>query len=252
MLNPSTRQKIPGAKTVIGVIGGKGGVGKTFVATSLALTLAKSGKSVALLDADINCPNIFKMLGIKTRVLTGSDNRLVPVQKWGLKVISMAGLCATEDEPVIWRGPIISKIITQMIAQSAWGENDFMVIDFPSGTGDSVVTVLQNFEIDGVIVVTTPQELSVIDARRTLNMCNLLKVPVAGILENMRGEIFGEGGANKITDLYRLPLLSSIPMRKQIVTLCDGGIPPVFNMEEIEMIFSRIVRNILEKMGAPT
>lgn len=245
---PHQKLRIPGVGKILGVVSGKGGVGKTFVATSLALTLAKLGQPCALLDANISCPNIFKYLGIQNKILSNSDHRLVPVQKWGLKIISMAGLTAAEDDPVMWRGPLVSKIIQQMMQQSIWGEVEFLIIDFPTGTTDSSVTIMQNFEIDGVIAVTTPQNIAIPDTRRIINASYMMNVPVVGVVENMRGEIFGEGGGNRIADMYRLPLLGSIPMRKQIVTLSDNGSPPVFHMEEIEMIFTKMGRNILEKI----
>ncbi|MFA6521665.1 MAG: P-loop NTPase [Candidatus Gracilibacteria bacterium] len=245
---PHAKLRIPGVGKILGVVSGKGGVGKTFVATSIALTLAKLGHPTALLDANISCPNVFKCLGIQNKIMSGSDHKLLPIQKWGLKVISMAGLTASEDDPVMWRGPLVSKIIQQMMMQSIWGEVEFLIIDFPTGTTDSSVTIMQNFEIDGVIAVTTPQGLAIPDTRRIINASYMMNIPVVGVVENMRGEIFGEGGGNKIADMYRLPLLCSIPMRKQIVTLSDAGSPPVFHMEEIEMMFTKMGRNILDKI----
>lgn len=241
----SAKIKIPGVKMILGVLSGKGGVGKTFFSTSLALTLAKLGMQTGILDADISCPNVYKILGIKTKLLQTADNKIVPIGKWGLKAVSMAGLCATEDEPIAWRGPIISKIIQQLLKESVWGELDALIVDFPTGTSDASITILQNFAVDGVIVVSTPQELATMDAKKAINAVSMLKVPVLGLVENMRGEIFGEGGVSKIADLYRIPFLGSIPMRKQIVGLCDAGTPAVFHMEEIEMIFSRIGRALL-------
>lgn len=241
------KTKLPGIKMVLGVLSGKGGVGKTFVSCSLALTLAKLGKKIGLLDADISCPNIFKMLGIQTKLPLTPDNKIIPIEKWGLKIVSMAGLCNTQYEPIAWRGPILSKIIQKFLKESLWGELDVLIIDFPTGTTDSSLTILQNFDVNGVIIVTMPQEISLLDAARTINVASMLKIPVIGIVENMRGEIFGEGGANKLANMFSIPCLGSIPMRKQITQMCDNGTPPIFHMEELEMIFTRISRSILEK-----
>ncbi|MBI4994757.1 P-loop NTPase [Candidatus Peregrinibacteria bacterium] len=239
--------KIPGIKRIIGVISGKGGVGKTFIASGLALTLAKLGSKTGLLDADISCPNVFKILGLKAKTIPTPDSKLIPVEKYGIKIISMAGLCNEEDEPIVWRGPIMSKIIQQLLKETVWRELDTLVIDFATGASDSVITILQNFAIDGVIVATTPQKLSLLDAKRTLNMTAILKIPVLGIVENMRGEMFGEGGASILAEEYRLPILGSIPMRKQISALCDTGVPPVFHMNELEIIFNKMARFLMKK-----
>ena len=248
---PLTKIRVPGIKSVIGVMSGKGGVGKSFVAANLAVSLAKMGKKVGLLDADITYPNAFKILGITAKIATTAENKLTPINKWGVTVVSMAGLCATEDEAIMWRGPIISKIIQQMLKETAWGELDALIIDFPTGTNDSTFTILQSFSVDGVIVVTTPQALSMMDARRAMNAASFLRVPMVGVVENMRGEIFGEGGGNRLADMYRTQFLGSIPLRKQIVSLCDQGTPAVLHLEELEMIFSRISRTVLEKILAP-
>jgi len=240
--------KIEGIKRIIGVVSGKGGVGKTFVAANLAAALAKTGKKVGILDANISCPNIFKVLGITAKLIPTAQNKIFPIEKYGIKAVSMAGLCASEDEPIAWRGPIISKIIQQFLKESIWGELDILIVDFPPGTSDAVLTVLQSFEVDGIIAVTTPQVLSTMDARKTINAVRVLKVPVLGIIENMRGDIFGEGGGNRLADITRTSLFGSIPLRKQIVSLCDQGLLAINELEEISMIFSRIARALLEKI----
>lgn len=238
---------LPGVKRIIGVLSGKGGVGKTFISSSLALILAKNGEKIGLFDADIACPNVFKILGLKAKTIPTADNKIIPIEKYGIKIISMAGLLNQEDEPVLWRGPIMSKIIQQLIKETLWRDLDTLVIDFPTGASDSVITILNNLAIDGIIIVTTPQKLSLLDAKRMLNMANLLKIPVLGIVENMRGEMFGEGGATVLAEEYRLPMLGSIPMRKQISALCDAGTPPVFHMNELEIIFTKMARFLMER-----
>lgn len=243
------RIKIPGVKTVIGVLSGKGGVGKTFVASCLAATFAKLGKKTGILDANISCPDIFKVFGVTQKIVPTADRKIIPAEKYGVKIVSMAGLVSSEDEPIMWRGPIVSKIIQQLLKETIWGELDVLVIDFPGGTSDAVLTILQNFAIDGALIVTTPQELATLDARRSINMTITMKIPVFGVVENMRGEVFGEGGAARVADTMHIPLLGSIPLRKQITALCDKGIPPVFHMEELEMIFGKIARIAVEKIA---
>lgn len=243
------KSKIPGVKSILGVLSGKGGSGKTLVSANLGLTLAKLGSKVGILDADISCPDMFKILGIKQKITPTADNKIIPIEKYGVKVVSMAGLCTTEDEPIAWRGPIISKIIQKLLRETLWGELDILIIDFPTGTSDAAITILQNFSVDGIITVVTPQALSIADARRVTNTLMLLKVPLFGIVENMRGEIFGEGGGNRLAESLRVPLLGSIPLRKQLVNFCDSGEPAVFHMEEMEMIFSKMARSLLEKIS---
>ncbi|MBI2638158.1 Mrp/NBP35 family ATP-binding protein [Candidatus Peregrinibacteria bacterium] len=242
------RIKLPGVKTIIGVLSGKGGTGKTFVASCLAATLAKLGKKTGILDANISCPDIFKIFGVTQKIVPTADRKIEPAEKYGIKIVSMAGLSSAEDEPIVWRGPIVSKIIQQLLKETLWGELDALIIDFPSGTSDAVLTILQNFAVDGVLIVTTPQELSTLDARRSINMALAMKIPILGIIENMRGEVFGEGGAARVAETMRIPLLGSIPLRKQITALCDAGMPPVFQMEELEMIFGKVARIAMEKI----
>lgn len=245
MALPIQKMKIPGVKSIFAVTSGKGGSGKTFISANLALVLAKLGLKTGVLDADISCPDMFKMLGITQRITPTPENKIIPVEKFGVKVVSMAGLCATEDEPVAWRGPIISKIIQKFLKETIWGELDMLLIDFPTGVSDVAITILQGFAVDGVILVTTPQPLSITDSKRTANTLALLKVPILGIVENMRGEVFGEGGGRNLAEMFHVPFLGSLPMRRQIVNLCDSGTPAVFHMEEIEMIFSKMGRFIL-------
>ena len=237
--------KINGIKQILGVISGKGGVGKTFIASNLAISLAKLGKSTGLFDADISYPNVFKILGLRSKTIPTADNKIIPIEKYGIKIVSMAGLLNQEDEPITWRGPIMSKIIQQLLRTAVWRDLDTLIIDFPTGSSDCVTTIFQNFAVDGVIVITTPQQLSLLYAKRTINLCETLQVPVVGVVENMRGEIFGEGGASSLAETYRLPILGSIPMRKQISAFCDQGIPPVLQMNELEMIFTKMARFLI-------
>lgn len=244
----SQKKTIPGVKKVIGVLSGKGGVGKSFVASNLAIAFGKLQKKIGLLDADIYCSNIFKMLGITAKMKTNEESQVLPVEKWGMKVVSMAGLSGTDDEPAAWRGPIISKITSKLMEESLWGELDALIVDMPTGSGDITLTVLQNFTVDGLIIVTTPQALSTLDARRMAKMASQLKIPVFGIIENLRGDIFGEGGGNILAEKFGLHFLGSIPARKQISALLDQGVPPIFHIEEVDMIFMKIARSLLEHL----
>jgi len=242
--------KIPGIKRIIGILSGKGGVGKSFITSNLALAMAKIGAKVGVLDADIGCPSILRLYDIEDKHLTNSEKRVMPFEKWGIKIVSMAGLSATEDEPIIWRGPILSKIIQQLIVDSTWGELDVLLIDFPTGTSDSTLTILQQIKVDGVLLVTTPQSLATIDVRRAGNMVKMLEVPILGMIENMRGEVFGEGGGSIAAQKLHIPFKGSIPLRKQIVEFCDRGTPAFFHMEEIDMILGKIARSTLETVFA--
>lgn len=240
--------KLPGIKFVIGILSGKGGTGKTFLATNLAALIAKAGSSVGLFDADITCPGAFRALGIKGKLMMTADNKIIPAEKHGIKVVSMAGMCATEDEPIVWRGPITTKILQQMLKESMWGNLDVLIIDFPSGTGDVPLTILQQFEVDGAIIITTPQANATVTAHRTINMVQMLEVPVIGIVENMRGDIFGEGGSHQLADKAGVPLIVSIPLRKPIVSMGDQGIPSVFHSEELASLIGKIARATFEKI----
>ncbi|PJC36730.1 hypothetical protein CO046_04185 [Candidatus Peregrinibacteria bacterium CG_4_9_14_0_2_um_filter_53_11] len=242
-LNPQT---VPGIKKMIGVLSGKGGSGKTFVATNLALMLAKQGYRVGLFDADLSSSDTFHMMGITTRLTPSKDNKLSPAEKYGVKVMAMAGLCGKPDEPVMWRGPISSKITQQLIRETIWGELDLLIIDFPTGTPDHAISILQQFLLDGIVMVTQPQQLAALDTQRAINMVTMLDIPIMGLVENMRGEIFGEGGARQLTERNNLTLLGSIPLRKSIATMCDKGTAAVFNSDELQMIFTKIARSLVE------
>lgn len=246
-MNIPQKIRLPGISKILAIMSGKGGTGKTFVATNLAVLLAGQGKRIGLLDANISCPDVFRALGITSKITPTADNKIIPAEKFGVKAVSMAGLCATEDEPIVWRGPILSKIIQQLLKETVWGELDMLIIDLPPGTSDASITILQQFEIDYAIVVTTPQMLATVNARRAANAAYMLKIPVLGVVENMRGEIFGEGGGSRIAELLHIPFLGSIPMKKQITAFTDAGKPAVLEMEEFAMLFSRIARAVTEQ-----
>tara|TARA_Y100001968_G_scaffold333918_1_gene401087 strand:- start:15117 stop:16196 length:1080 start_codon:yes stop_codon:yes gene_type:complete len=219
-------QPIKGVKNVIAVSSGKGGVGKSTVAVNLACSIAKQGFKVGLLDADIYGPNTPTMLGIEDISPEvsgeGPEQKITPIDSCGISMVSM-GLLIDEDQPVIWRGPMLNGIIRQFLYQTNWGQRDFLVIDLPPGTGDAQLSLAQAVPMAGVIIVTTPQKVSLQDSRRGLAMFKKMNVPVLGVVENMtafippdrpekRYELFGSGGGKKLAEENNVPLLAQIPM----------------------------------------
>jgi ATP-binding protein involved in chromosome partitioning len=206
-------ERLSKIKTKIGVYSGKGGVGKTTVAVNLAVTLAQEGKQVGLLDVDIDCPNVTKVLGIvdKPRYV---DGQIYPSEKWGVKVVSMAFFQEKEEEAIIWRGPMIHNAINQFLQTTDWGELDYLVVDLPPGTSDSPLTVMQTVPLDGFVVVSTPQELATMDAKRCINMIRKLNLHVLGVVENYTGDIFGEGAGKQLAKDVGAPFLGNIALRR--------------------------------------
>jgi ATP-binding protein involved in chromosome partitioning len=197
----------------IAVYSGKGGVGKTTVAVNLATLLADRGARVGLLDADIDCPNavkIFKGLDLPRM----EEGVIYPAVMHGVKVISMASFQEKEDEAIIFRGPMIHNALTQFLELTDWGELDYLIIDMPPGTSDAALTVMQTLQLDGFIVVTTPQELALLDAKRSVNMIKKMNVPVVGVVENMASEYFGEGGGAALAGEIGAKYLGSIPLSR--------------------------------------
>ena len=237
------RQAIPGVNQVIAVSSGKGGVGKSTVAVNLACALAASGLRVGLLDADIYGPNAPTMLGVadQTPQVRGSGNEqvLTPIESCGIAMVSM-GLLIDAHQPVIWRGPMLNGIIRQFLYQVEWGERDVLVVDLPPGTGDAQLSLAQAVPMVGVIIVTTPQMVSLQDARRGLAMFQQLGVPVLGVVENMsafippdapdkRYELFGRGGGSQLASESDVPLLAQLPMELAVVQGGDAGRPAVLS-----------------------
>ena len=203
---------LSGIQTKIGIYSGKGGVGKTTVSVNLAVTLAKEGNSVGLLDVDIDCPNVTKVLGISDKP-DYVDGQIIPAEKWGVKVVSMAFFQEKEEEAIIWRGPMIHNAINQFLQVTQWGDLDYLLVDLPPGTSDSPLTVMQTLPMDGFVVVSTPQELANMDAKRCINMIRKLNLNVLGVVENYTGEIFGEGGSKKLAQEIDAPFLGTMALR---------------------------------------
>jgi ATP-binding protein involved in chromosome partitioning len=225
----------PNLGTIIAVSSGKGGVGKTTVATNLAVALANQGARVGLMDADIYGPNVPRMMGVDEPPSV-IDEKIIPLRAHGVKVISL-GFLIEKEQPAIWRGPIIMKIIGQFLRDVAWGDLDFFVVDMPPGTGDAQLSLVQSTNVHGAVIVTTPQEVSVGDALRGAKMFQRVNVPVLGVVENMSwfecphcgkpSALFGSGGGQRLASALELPLLGQIPLYPRVLEASDQGTPIV-------------------------
>ena len=229
-------QGVPGVTSIIAVASGKGGVGKSTTAINLALGLRDLGMKVGVLDADIYGPSLPKLLAIKEKPETVGGNRLKPIERYGLTVMSI-GFLIEEETPMIWRGPMVMSALTQMLREVEWGTLDVMVVDMPPGTGDAQLTMAQQVPLKGSVIVSTPQDLALIDARRGIAMFKRVNVPVLGIVENMsmficpkcgtRSDIFGHGGARHEAERLGVPFLGEIPLEMSIRETSDAGLPIV-------------------------
>ncbi|MBI2579062.1 MAG: Mrp/NBP35 family ATP-binding protein [Candidatus Aenigmarchaeota archaeon] len=233
-------ENLKGVKRRIAVMSGKGGVGKTTVAVNIAALLAEKHK-VGLFDIDIDCPNVGKFLGITEKVSVDAGNRINPIEKHGMKVLSMAFLQGDEKQSVIWRGPIISNAILQFMEKTNWGDLDYLFCDMPPGTSDAALTMIQLVGIDAALIVSTPQTAAITDARKAIDMCRHMAVPVLGIVENMSG-FFGSR-IEQIAKEEGIHFLGSIELRKDIAELSDLGLLPVKESAEARRIFEEILNN---------
>ena len=246
---------VPGVDAVIAVASGKGGVGKSTTAVNLALGLRDLGMKVGMLDADIYGPSLPKLLAIKEKPQTIGGNRLKPIERYGLTVMSI-GFLIDEETPMIWRGPMVMSAITQMLREVEWGKLDIMVVDMPPGTGDAQLTMAQQVPLKGAVIVSTPQDLALIDARRGVAMFKRVNVPVLGVVENMsyflcpscgtRSDIFGHGGARKEAERLGVPFLGEVPLHMAIREKSDAGLPVVAT--EPDGPHAKIYREIAAKV----
>jgi ATP-binding protein involved in chromosome partitioning len=246
---------VPGVGAIIAVASGKGGVGKSTTAVNLALGLRDLGLKIGVLDADIYGPSIPKLMAIRGKPKTKDGTRLIPMDGYGLKVMSI-GFLVEEETPMIWRGPMVMSALTQMLREVEWGELDVMVVDMPPGTGDAQLTMAQQVPLRGAVIVSTPQDLALIDARRGVAMFRRVNVPVLGIVENMsyflcpqcgtRSDIFGHGGARHEAERLGVPFLGEVPLHMEIREKSDAGLPVVATAPNSE--HAAIYRGIAQRV----
>jgi ATP-binding protein involved in chromosome partitioning len=251
---------LPGVKNTIAVASGKGGVGKSTTSVNLALALQATGATVGLMDADVYGPSIPLLMGVNRRPET-EGQRILPIERYGLKLMSM-GFFVTENSPVIWRGPMVHGLIKQFLSDVVWGELDYLVIDLPPGTGDAALTLTQQAPLSGAVIVTTANDLSLIDARKGLMMFEKVKVPVLGIIENMsyfvppdlpdrKYHIFGEGGGKRISEELGVDFLGEVPIDSRVVEGGDKGQPIVISAPEtpVAQAFTQLAGTVARKLS---
>ncbi len=254
----ANEQVLPNVTNIIAVASGKGGVGKSTVAVNLAAGLAELGADVGLFDADIYGPNVPRMLGSDEQPRATPDEQIIPPEKHGLKLMSI-DLLMGEDAPVIWRGPMVDKVLQQLWEDVQWGSLDYMIVDLPPGTGDTQLTLLQTVPVAGAVIVTTPQEVALDDARKGLEMFGKHETPVLGIVENMSSfkcpdcgsehAIFGEGGGEAFAEEMSMPFLGQIPLDPSIRERGDAGEPIVFGDGETPDAFRSFVEKTANNQG---
>jgi ATP-binding protein involved in chromosome partitioning len=255
------RIDVPGVKHIIAVASGKGGVGKSTTAVNLALGLAANGVATGLLDADIYGPSMPRMLNVKDKPESVDGKALKPIERYGLKTMSI-GYIVNEDTPMIWRGPMVSSALEQMLRDVQWGELDVLVVDMPPGTGDAQLTLAQRVALAGAVIVSTPQDIALVDARKGLNMFRKVAVPVLGFVENMsfflcphcgeRSEIFGHGGAREEAEKLGVPFLGEVPLHLDIRTTSDSGHPIVVAQPDSShaQIYKNIAGRVWKQLSA--
>src|SRR5436190_6804639 len=256
----TARGAVPGVGAIVAVASGKGGVGKSTVAANLALGLKANGLRVGVLDADIYGPSMPRMLGISGRPRSRNGKTLIPMENYGLKCMSM-GFLVPEDTPMIWRGPMVMSALQQMLREVEWGELDIMITDMPPGTGDAQLTMAQQVPLAGAVIVSTPQDIALLDARKGLNMFTKVDVPVLGIVENMsyflcphcggRSEIFSHGGARQEAERLGTEFLGEVPLDLKIRETSDGGTPITIAEPDnpYALVFRQMATRIWEKVA---
>ena len=246
---------LPGVKNIIAVASGKGGVGKSTTAVNLALALSAEGASVGILDADIYGPSLPMMLGISGRPESKAENTIEPMEAHGLQASSI-GFLINEDSPMVWRGPMVTSALEQLLRQTRWRDLDYLIVDMPPGTGDIQLTLSQKVPVTGAVIVTTPQDIALLDARKGLKMFEKVGVPIIGIVENMstyicpscghEEHVFGSGGGQKMCSDYSVDFLGSLPLNISISEQSDAGRPTVVAEPDgpISMVYQQIARQI--------
>lgn len=253
---------IPGIKNIIAIASGKGGVGKSTTAVNLALSIAAEGARVGILDADIYGPSQPLFLGINTteKPAVREDKRLEPVLKYGLQSMSI-GYLVDIDAPMVWRGPMVSKALQQLLFETAWNALDYLIIDLPPGTGDIQLTLAQKIPVSGVVIVTTPQDVALLDAKKALSMFKKLDIAVLGIVENMsthictqcghQDAIFGSGGGAKMSAQFEVPVLGQLPLDARIQEQTDLGKPSVVSEPsgQIAQLYRELARRVMTQLS---
>lgn len=257
---PQGKQPVPGVRNIIAVASGKGGVGKSTTAVNLAVALAQTGAKTGLLDADIYGPSVPSMMGLAGRKPKVGENTIMPLSNYDVLTMSI-GYLVEEDQAMIWRGPIVSGALMQLLTDVQWGELDYLVIDLPPGTGDIQLTLAQKIPVTGAIIVTTPQDIALLDCRRGIEMFKKVNVPTLGIVENMSvficphcGEashIFAEGGAEKLADSYQTEVLARVPLDTRIRENGDAGTPIVASLPDSDeaMIYRNMAGEVARKIS---
>ena len=246
-------------KHTIAVLSGKGGTGKTTVTVNLAQTLSNMGYKVGVLDADITGPNVPLMFGVEDDQMSSKDNKIIPVEAEKIKIVSMEFLLQDKSNAIIWRGPMKIKALKQLLADVDWGELDFLVVDLPPGSSDEPLSIVQTIkDLDGMVIVTTPQNVSLLDVTKSINFAQVAQVPIIGIIENMSGficphcneptYIFKKDGGKKMAEQLSLDFLGAIPLVTQICEAGDVGRPVVLTNDKVEKIFGEMVEKILKKI----
>ena len=259
--SPQRPEILPNVKHIVAVASGKGGVGKTTVSVNLAVSLAKQGAAVGLLDADIYGPNVPLMMGAMAQPKS-REQKILPIENHQVKFMSL-GLIAGENTPIIWRGPIVGRMVQQFMIDVVWAALDYLIVDLPPGTGDAPLTLVQTVPVGGAVIVTTPQSVALEDVYRSIAMFRKVEVPVLGVVENMsyfqcpccgdRTPLFGEGGGQHIAEAFGLPLLGQIPIQPDICERGDAGLPIALNdnpsAHPISTSFAEIATRVAEALG---
>jgi len=248
-------------RRVVAVMSGKGGVGKSFVTGLMATALSQSGYQVGVLDADITGPSIPKLFGLKGPLEAGPVGVCPLLSQGGVRVMSFTFLLQTEDQPVVWRGPLIGKAITQLWTDVFWGDLDYLLVDLPPGTSDAALSTMQSLPVNGIIIVTTPQSLASMIVRKAVHMAQLVGVPIAGVVENMayfvapdtkiRYDIFGPSHTSEVLELANAPLLAQLPLNPLVTTMCDGGKIEAITLPETEGLLTKFVEMVPSQLAAP-
>ena len=251
---------VPGVRNIIAVSSGKGGVGKSTVAVNVAVALALDGARVGLMDADVYGPNVPLMLGANNARPEVEGNKLVPVEAYGVRLMSMA-ILQPGDKPMIVRGPILHGLVKQFLSDVLWGELDYLIVDMPPGTGDVQLSLAQLVPVQGAVLVTTPQEVAVMDVRRALRMFETVAVPILGVVENMsyfvapdtgtRYDIFGEGGGQRLAEAYGVPFLGAVPLGMEVRAGGDRGVPVVVGQPDSPqaVAFRRVAEEVARQVS---